>query len=238
MGAAMIFSPVFAHLNSLDIMLVVFLAIGLPLLQWLNSKRSVPGAPHNMAQRYRRNMTVLGLPLLLLAFDWLGADRSASMLGLALPPPLLGKAGLVLAAIAVLAMVLSDRLNWPRRLPELRAAVQAKLKTAGMAPQTRIEVLLWVQLAVLIGCGGEILFRGFLVWCFAPLAGTVVAVILAALIYAIAHGAKDWKGWLATIISALAFTGAFALTVSLWWLMAIHTFIAFYAGWSAYRFGR
>ena len=80
------------------------------------------------------------------------------------------------------------------------------------------------------------LYRGFLLWWLTPLVGIIGAVVLASLAYGLAHGWKSrWEG-LGSIASAFLFTIGFAVTGSLWWLIAIHTglpLIALLANWRA-----
>jgi membrane protease YdiL (CAAX protease family) len=104
-----------------------------------------------------------------------------------------------------------------------------------LLPRTRHELTLFLVFALLAGCGWELLYRGFLIWFLVPYVGTMVAICIAALAYGAAHGYKSRKQFLASIISAFAFTVAFVLTGSLWWLMLIHTAAGFAGGFASYR---
>jgi membrane protease YdiL (CAAX protease family) len=188
-----------------------------------------------LAIRLRKSAVILGLPLLLLAVDWLGSGRDAAALGLAIPPTASGLIGLAFAALVATAVLISFGFDWPKSSPENRAQALVRLKKAGLAPQSGTELSYAVLQAVLIGCGTEILFRGFLIWAFVPLSGLWGGVVVSALAYGLGHGDTDWRRLLGATISAFVFATAYGLTLSLWWLMAIHTFFGLQAAWIGYR---
>lgn len=67
------------------------------------------------------------------------------------------------------------------------------------------------------------LYRGYLWWILAPLLGSVGAVLVMGLSYGLAHGYRGRGALAASVVSALLFAAAYALTHSLWWLIVIHT---------------
>jgi len=70
--------------------------------------------------------------------------------------------------------------------------------------------------------GWEVLYRGFLLQLLPPIIGLPFAIVASALAYGIAHGYKNPKELIASIISAFIFTIAYAWTHSIWWLILIH----------------
>lgn len=52
--------------------------------------------------------------------------------------------------------------------------------------------------------------------------GLFWAFIIAAVTYGAAHGFKNPKQFVGSIVSALVFTIAYVATANLWWLMLIH----------------
>jgi membrane protease YdiL (CAAX protease family) len=72
------------------------------------------------------------------------------------------------------------------------------------------------------GVAWEVLFRGYLLWALTPRVGIVGAVFVASVAYGVAHGYKSPRQFTSSLVSALLFTIAYALTHSLWWLMLIH----------------
>lgn len=230
------FDAIAGHLNLTEIALAAYLVLVFPGMQLRNSRKADPDVPRPMAERFLPTIAMMGIPLLVLALDWLAAGRSTAALGLAVPIPFRGQIGFAIAGILILGMLLAPLLPWPKNDPEKRAAGHARLKKAGLAPETPLEMAFVVQLAFLIGCGAEILYRAFLLWVFTPFTGVAGAVVIAALAYGIGHGFAKWREALGAVASAFVFTIAYVLTGSLWWLMAIHTFLPLYAGWSGYRF--
>ena len=232
------FQPLFAALNPVDVALVAFLVLAFPALQIASTLRPKPKAPRSLTRRYLRSGAILGVPLIVLAIDWLGSGRGAAALGLALPPPFRGQIGLWIAVFAVVVLTLMTIVQSSTRDPRKLEAMRAQMKAGGLSPETPRELALGFVYAFIVGCGSEVLFRGFLLWAFIPLAGLAGAVAIAALAYGIGHGFRNRRQALIAVLSAVAFTLAYALTLSLWWLMAIHTFAALQASWSGYRLSR
>ncbi|HET6536339.1 MAG TPA: CPBP family intramembrane glutamic endopeptidase [Sphingomicrobium sp.] len=91
-----------------------------------------------------------------------------------------------------------------------------------MMPKGQREARLFLFLVPLIGFAWELLYRGYLLWWLTPLVGTPVAVLSASAAYGLAHGWKNVRESLPSLISAFLFTTGYALTRSLWWLIIIH----------------
>ncbi len=215
--------PVLFHdLNALDLALIFALAIALPVFRlWTNRPRlKTP----TRAVKFLRSIALIAILLALLLMDWLMAGRSAPALGFDWPIGDYGLAGLAFAVILALLLAVSARSLPSRRNPEA---------FKGM-PRTKDELRLFLVLALGIGCGWEILYRGFLLWALAPLTGLPLAIVIAALAYGLVHGYTNVRQMTASIVSAFGFTIAFALTQSLWWLMLLHTAFAVQSGWVAY----
>lgn len=92
-----------------------------------------------------------------------------------------------------------------------------------LMPEGRREIGYFIGMVLVIGFAWEVLYRGFLLWWLAPLVGVAGAVVLSGVSYGLAHGWKDNRKGLGSIVSALLFATAYALTGSLWWLILIHT---------------
>ncbi len=220
--------PIFGPLNLLDCTLAALLVGALPFIQlraslWRRSNRT-------LVQRYERTMLFMGAPLILLAADWLLAGRAGADLGLAIPLPFRGEMGLVVALVVLIAVV-----AWPRPKGAKADALRKQMKQSGMMIATPAELGLFLPLALLVGCGTELLFRGFLLWALAPFTGTAGAVVIAAFAYGLGQGFASRKQLAGNVISAFIFTIAYAATESLWWLMLIHTGMMLHGGWTGYR---
>jgi len=123
----------------------------------------------------------------------------------------------------------------PARPPKQNAELGSRLSEAGLIAATPDDLAYSVVLALLIGCGTELLFRGFLYGFFAPLIGQIGALVVAALAYGLGHGSRTTGQAVGSVVSAFAFTIAFALTGSLWWLMLVHTAVGLSGLWWGYR---
>lgn len=104
-----------------------------------------------------------------------------------------------------------------------------------MLPRTAVELRWATVFVVAAGTGWEILYRGFLLWVLIPLIGVVGAVCVAAIAYGLAHGFKSRGQLIGSLGMSFAFTVAFALTGSLWWLMLLHVFAGAPLVWSGRR---
>lgn len=151
--------------------------------------------------------------LLLVAYT---SRVSASDLGLGFDLQTSGLVGLAIATVVCLGLV----------IPTLLAKAPAKGVEAKDAdflkPEGPVELAHFTAMVLLIGFAWEVLYRGFLLWWLVPMVGTILAVLLAGLSYGLAHGWENSSKGVASIISALLFATAFALTGSLWWLIIIH----------------
>ncbi|HEY1837616.1 MAG TPA: CPBP family intramembrane glutamic endopeptidase [Rhizomicrobium sp.] len=223
-------------LNLFDCLLIADLCVVIPLLQIRTSLRAEKNRPQrSMAQRAPFNFAIFGTPLIGLALDWWMSGRSATDLGLAYPVPWPGQIGLLIALLLCLGLFVSSL--WPSTASK-RADLLTRLKDGGLLITSITDFAIFVPLALLIGCGTEILFRGFLFWAFDPVLGWAGAVAIMALAYGLGHGFRDWRAALGSLVSAILFALAYALTRSLWWLMLFHTFVALSAAWSGYRAAR
>jgi len=165
---------------------------------------------------------------------WSG--RPAAALGLELPISRAGAWGVILASLLLAAIRVGSWL-WERNLQgEKLAQYQAKVEQASTTmPQTQQELKAFLLLSVLIGCGWELLYRGFLMMLLIPATGTASAVALAAIAYGAAHGYRGRGQFIASILSAFLFTIGYVATGSLWWLMLLHTLLPVYSALRYYR---
>ena len=200
--------------TSIDTILALILILVVPALAlW----RDQTGAREARIVRYRRATVTILACLAMLAVVWIGAGRSAGALGPPVPPSRLGWSclGAALALLAVLGGVI-------RRRP-------GDGRADDVLPRTHGERHAFLLFALLAGTGWEILYRGFLLWFLSPAMGVPVAVIVASLSYGLAHGVRDRRKAIGSILSALLFTSGYALTRELWWLMLIHTGLPLFA---------
>ena len=209
-----------------DVMLVACLVLVLPAWQLWRTQRKKDKpedvSPAGKDRLFRRNVNLVGLPLLVLwaLFAWTG--RPVALLGLEAPLSETGLWGIAAVCVLISGGIVGT-IIWERRLDALKTAqYHAKLRKAGIVPATRRECIQFVLLMVLLGIGWELLYRGYLMLVLPPVVGTAGAVVIAALAYGAAHGYQGWKQFTGSIVSAFLFTLGYVLTGSLWWLMLLH----------------
>ena len=222
----------------LDILLIFILCIAFPTLQL---SRHVWGKALKINETLPRiflSLALIGLPLALLAWDWTMTGRSAQALGLAVPVPFRGQIGFAVTFAIIVVLLVRVHVQSLRPNAQKEAARRERLRDIGMLPYTPKELRAFVVLAVVQGFVAEILFRGFLLWALAPTTGSAGAVVIAATAYGIGHGTRTWARVLASSLTAYAFTIAYAVTGSLWWLILLHSFVLAHNAWRGYRVSR
>jgi membrane protease YdiL (CAAX protease family) len=195
------------------------LLIALLILVPANSLwRSLAGRGSTLSRmaRYGRTIGIISVLLALLALDWRLSGRSLESLGLDIPPSLPGLAGLGVAIVLTVAMVMMARIA-PRR------GGSGTDQTALLMPQSPAEYRIFILFSLAVGIGWELLYRGYLLWALTPLLGLPGAIALATLVYGLAHGYKSRRLFIGSLISSMLFVGGYALTGSLWWLMLVHS---------------
>jgi membrane protease YdiL (CAAX protease family) len=203
---------------------VLLLAVPIEALFRSRSKRP----PRAQATRFR--ITIAKAYLLLLALLVVAWENgiSAAELGIGFRLGTGGWVGLALAGFVVTGLTTAALLAKTDR------AKFRNRQTNELMPEGSVERRLFVVLVPLLGFAWEILFRGYLLWWLVPITGTVAAVPIASVAYGVAHGWSNNRDGFASIGAALAFTTAYALTGSLWWLMIIHSALPL-IGYRAYR---
>ena len=142
---------------------------------------------------------------------WIEYGRSWRAMGLSLPHGWqLGVAiGFVVAALAFIALQLWSVMRLPIAR---RIAARPKLgSVASMLPHNRAEQGWFLLLSLTAGFCEELLYRGYLVWFFAPWTGYTAAMALAVVLFGIGHAYQGRKGATnATLVGAAM--AVFALT--------------------------
>ena len=176
-----------------------------------------PGAPErSMTERYAGTSVEIAALLAALIIVAILTGMTAEDLGLGWPPPRAGVIGLGAAALIIGGLAVALSLMAPSKSPREREAM-AKL------PRGPRDMRAYLLFTLAAGFGWEVLYRGFLLWWLTPLIGIIGAVVAASLAYGLAHGWRSWRDGLGSIASAFLFTIGFAVTGSLWWLIAIHS---------------
>lgn len=127
-----------------------------------------------------------------------------------------------------LGIVLGRQVATVRSSAEARAQV---LKQFGgvpglMVPRDSSERRLWMSLSLTAGLCEEILYRGFLIWYLNLLLPGMAAVLLAAIVFGLAHRYLGWKdGVLRATIAGVVLGVAYLVTGTLWVPIALHVIL-------------
>ena len=201
----------------LDILLTAILVVALPAYMLWRSIRSRGRQPEPRMSKYVRSMAIAAPLTVIVIAEWSYRGRSFAGLGLGAPVSATALLGLCLAAciLVIMAVGMTNRLRNSKSNGEDDPSRE-------IMPETREEYVVFVLFSLVVGCSWEVLYRGYLLWMLTPHVGLIAAVVVAAGAYGIGHGFRTAKMFAASMISALIFTTAFALTQSLWWLMLVH----------------
>ena len=220
----------------LELAFALYLVVILPGQKLWQSLQ--PGAEPKRSRlaAYHASMIRIVILLAILTTLMWWSGRPAAALGLALPMPAAGAWGVIATGLLLAVMSVGGWL-WERKLQgEKLAQYQAKMeKASDSMPQTKQELNTFLLMTLFIGCGWELLYRGFLMMVLTPVIGAATAVALAAIAYGAAHGYQSRGQFIGSIVSAFLFTIGYVLTGSLWWLMLLHTLFPVYAATSYYR---
>ncbi|HEY0115608.1 MAG TPA: CPBP family intramembrane glutamic endopeptidase [Allosphingosinicella sp.] len=202
-------------MSVIDHVLAAALVLMLPAEALWTTLSPKPRPRRPLADRLVRSLRMVGALLLLLALIWWWEGRPVALLGLDLPVSTTGMIGIAVSITILGLLAATILLKQP-------AAPPAGQPGADMLPRTKRETRLFLVFALVIGFGWELLYRGFLLWALSPLMGMPAAVVVAATAYGLAHATRDVRSLVGAIVSAFAFTIAYALTGSLWWLIILH----------------
>lgn len=201
----------------IDWLLAAWLVIVFPAYSGWRSLRDQKAQGSRVDTHLRT--ALLGLaPLIVLVVVWMRENRTIADLGLGPPTQPAALVGLGIAVLVVVGLCVASLLNKKRPENDTQAETVER-----MLPQKGAEWPAFIAFCLTVGVAWEVLYRGYLLWFLSPIVGTVGAVALASLAYGLAHGVKDWKRTVGSLLVAALFTTGYAVTGSLWWLMLIHT---------------
>lgn len=207
-----------------DSLFAFFLVIVLPAYSLWKSRRPKPAlSTRSSLQGYwRQARFVVALVGILCLVSWL-SGHSPQDLGLDTPLSERGAWGLLAACSLLAVLHFVEKRAERNTSDEDRSKHQAMLRDLPMdMPSTRTETAAYLATMVGMTTCWELLYRGYLLLVLAPLTGVPLAAALAALSYGAAHGYTNLRQFLGSIIAAFAFTIAYALSGSLWWLIVLH----------------
>jgi len=205
-------------------LILAILAIIVPLLGKRRVRRLVETARTSKLDR----LTLYGSTM---AFQWATAGiilwRAAAhrtrldQLGIAIPRPALA----VVLAISLSGLFLANQLFSLKRLSDPKVPHSTILTHFAFKvfPQDDVERLAFFALVSTVAICEELIYRGFAQFAFQQLTGlTVVAVVLSAILFSLAHAYQGKQGLASTLAVGLIFASVRAWTGSLVPSIAAH----------------
>jgi membrane protease YdiL (CAAX protease family) len=132
-------------------------------------------------------------------------------------------AGLFVAAM-IAALPLGGVLTW-RRLRKGKGAPAHLGHISALLPRDRSEVLLGAAISIAAGVGEELFFRLLLPIVLAAFVGGIAAVVIAILLFGLAHAYQGWRGVTVTTLVGVLFTAMYLMSGSLAVAMLFHVVI-------------
>lgn len=208
----------------LSILLAVYLLLILPARNlWESLRAKADQPPRPLMKRY---LGMAWKPAAMLAALAVIAQQSGwtpEQLGLGLPMTVAGSWGMLAAALLLAALIVASAIHERKLTPEKRATYHQELLASPLPlPQAAQHVLPFIASITIMTAAWEILYRGFLLLVLSPWVGLPGAIVISSVAYGVAHGYTTARQLMLSIVMALLFTGAYAMSGSLWWLIVIH----------------
>jgi len=198
-------------------LILIFLTVAVP---WLGRRR----IRQLFAMPQTTKMDRLSLYASTIAFQWLATSlilwRTTAhgirpeQLGLAIPAPRVT----IVAAIVLSALILLNQIFSLRRIAANPSEIKGILPQLALKvfPQDGVERLAFFALVATVAVCEEIIYRGFVQFCFLSWSGNIVlaGIIGSALIFALAHLYQGCRGLASTALIGLLFSAIRASTGS------------------------
>lgn len=183
------------------------------------------GRPDARVKAYRRGVIGQWLFAAAAITIWTSCDRPWEALRLVVPNG--GRLALSIVLLAASVALLAVQFWSVMRLPqERRVAARPQLGgVAFMLPHTPIEQRWFMLLSVTAGFCEELLYRGYLVWFFAPWVGTVGAMTAVVVLFGVGHAYQGPKGAVRATIAGAVMGAIVLATGSLIPAMLVHALI-------------
>jgi membrane protease YdiL (CAAX protease family) len=130
----------------------------------------------------------------------------------------------IFACAVFVAIPLGALLTW-RRLRKGKGAPAYLAHLSALLPRDRDEVLLGAAISVAAGIGEELFFRLLLPMLLASFVGGIPAVLMAIVLFGLAHAYQGWKGITVTTLVGTLFTAMYLMSGSLAIAMLFHATI-------------
>jgi len=226
--------------NLADLAFAVLFAVVLVFLEqrffWPRFRAEVDsGVPDARSHAYRRIIVGQWLLVALGLALWVHAHRTAA--DLRLIPPSGWRLWASVAVIVVLGgLGVSQQHSIAQLSDDRRVALRQRLGTLEyILPHTRRESHWFLALSITAGVCEELLYRGYLVWCFAFWTGFMTAVAIGVILFGVGHAYQGARGMMRATLAGVLM--GLILIATNWLVPAIiaHALIDGSSGAAAYR---
>jgi membrane protease YdiL (CAAX protease family) len=205
-----------APLDHVVVPLLILLSIAEARWYWPRRVRAVAaGVPGARSTIYRFILIAEWTVVVALAAWWASRGRPWGPLRLGAGPPLRFAIGLALAA-AYTGLMVAQRRALVARPERLARLMQRLAYVDPLIPATAVEHRLSGAVAITAGLCEEFIYRGFVMWYLAILAGPIVAVLASSLLFGLGHLYQGGRYVLRTGLVGLGFALLALLSGSLW----------------------
>lgn len=213
------------HVMPIDVAIAVTAMVIVPGISAWSGVRlaATPPENHRLAPRYWWIIVRSVAIMVLVLQSWTRFGRPFAALGLDLPVNFWGRAGFGIDA-GIVVYYWYAIVRRKRSVEEIQLTRERlrRMKSDRMLPRTVGEYRLFAVVAVLGSVAEELLYRGFLIWFFAPVVALFGAVLLSSAAFSLGHAYLGRDGMVRTAAIGIVFGLAYVLTRSLWWLMLAH----------------
>ena len=235
----MLTTPLYHGYTALDLVILALAALLMPAMSILTGRRLEREAPdrRTLIPRYIRTILRGWVFGALVVAAWWVQERPFGALGLAPHLSARDYARFALALLVGLTMV-AQTIGLATASDEKIERAMKAVRRIKITPNTTGELALFMLMSLSGGVWEELVYRGFLIWCFVPLVGVAGAAVVSALIFGLAHFYQGARGVVTTSGVGLLFAALYLLTASLWWLMVLHAVMDIAGGITTFRVKR
>jgi membrane protease YdiL (CAAX protease family) len=182
---------------------------------------------------YRRAITIQWALALVVAAHWMSQGRAWSELGLGLRfTPGLGG---VLVGLLIVAIPIVRQRRQAMRDEEMLAQVRHQLSRLELLmPHTPRELSWFYRLSITAGICEELLYRGFMIWYLSHAMGLIPAIVVAGVLFGLAHAYQGTRGMLMTAGVGLFLGGVYLVAGSIYVGMLAHALMDIHSGHLGY----
>jgi hypothetical protein len=220
-----------------DHIFIALIAAGVPIFgaliwRWHGLSMMEPGSTNTRIRNYLLDIVIEWALVIAVLVWWFSVNRTPGGIGFRAP----GGWGFWVGAIICIVVGVFFGFQVRTALSSAKARQQIREQLSGstelMMPLNARERRAWVGLSITAGVCEEILYRGYLIWYLMTWIPGWPAMIVAAVVFGVAHLYLEGKGILKAIVGGLIMGAAYLLTGSIWVPMVLHATLDITSGFT------